>query len=136
VNRALAVLVALACACANVEAQSAADPSPKTVEEFKAAVQRVLNETGVPGAGIALVRTSGIEWAGGLGLADRENNIPVTADTHFRAGSISKTFVAAAVVQAYLDDILEIDAPVAQYAPEVAIDNAWDLTDPVRVIHL
>jgi CubicO group peptidase (beta-lactamase class C family) len=112
------------------------DPSPKSVDEFRAAVEKVLKDTGVPGAGIALVRTSGIEWAGGVGLADRDNNTPVTADTHFRAGSISKTFVAAAVVQAYLDDILDLDAPVSQYAPEVAIDNPWELTDPVRVIHL
>lgn len=112
------------------------DPYPKTVEEFRNAVQTVLSDTGVPGAGIALVRTSGIEWAGGVGMADRDRKIPVTADTHFRAGSISKTFIASALVQAYLDDILDIEAPVSQYVPEVKIDNAWDINEPVRVIHL
>lgn len=127
--------VALA-ACAPVQAQTADDPYPKSVEEFRTAVQQVLSDTGVPGAGVALVRTSGIEWAGGIGLADRDQKTPVTADTHFRAGSISKTFIASALVQAYLDDILDLDAPVAQYAPDVEIDNAWDVTDPVRVIHL
>ena len=125
-----------AAGCVPLHAQNAADPSPKSVDEFRLAVQKVLSDTGVPGAGLALVRTSGIEWAGGVGLADRENNISVTADTHFRVGSISKTFIASALVQAYLDDLLDLDAPVSQYAPEVDIDNAWDLTDPVRVIHL
>src|SRR5262245_38760041 len=134
----LAIAGALAVAAFSVglSAQAANDPTPKSVEEFRLAVQKVLSDTGVPGAGIALVRTSGVEWAGGVGLADRDARTPVTADTHFRAGSISKTFIASAVVQAYLDDILDLDAPVSQYAPEVAIDNAWDLTDPVRVIHL
>jgi CubicO group peptidase (beta-lactamase class C family) len=113
-----------------------ADPSPHTVEEFRSAVQQVLSEAGVPGAGIALVRTSGVEWAGGVGLADRDRNVPVTADTHFRAGSISKTFVAAALVQMYLDSEIELDATVSELAPEVEIDNAWEITDPVRVIHL
>ena len=92
---------------AAVHAQPAADPWPKSIAEFRLAVQNVLSQTGVPGAGIALVRTSGIEWAGGIGVADRETQRPVTADTHFRAGSISKTFIAAAIVQLYLDDLME-----------------------------
>jgi CubicO group peptidase (beta-lactamase class C family) len=131
----LAGVLALTAGAA-VSAQGPGDPYPKSVAEFRSAVEQVLSETGVAGAGIALVRASGVEWAGGVGLADRDRNIPVTADTHFRAGSISKTFIASAVVQAYLDDILDLDAPVSQYVPEVAIDNAWDPTDPVRVIHL
>ena len=55
------------------------DPHPKTVEEFKAAVQKVLDDTRVPGAGIALVRLNGVEWAGGIGYADRDARTPVTA---------------------------------------------------------
>lgn len=131
----LAAALAIAAGVA-IQAQGTADPHPKSVEEFRNAVQTVLNETGVPGAGIALVRTNGIEWAGGVGFADRDAKTPVTADTHFRAGSISKTFIASALVQAYLDDILDLDAPVSQYLPGTGIDNAWDNTDPVRVINL
>lgn len=130
-----AALIAAVCGAA-AAAQSTDDPHPKTVDEFRSAVQKVLEQTGVPGAGIALVRMSGVEWAGGVGLADRDRQVPVTADTHFRVGSISKTFIASALVQAYLDDIIDLDAPVSDFVPDVAIDNAWDITDPVRVIHL
>ena len=119
-----------------VHAQAPVDPWPKTLDEFKAAVQKVLDDTGVPGAGLALVRTSGVEWAGGVGLADRDAKTPVTADTHFRAGSISKTFVAIAITQLYEDDELDLETPVAELVPDVKIDNAWEHTDPVRVIHL
>ena len=121
---------------ATLDAQSPGDPWPKTIDEFKAAVQRVLTETGVPGAGIALVRTSGVEWAGGIGLADRDNGTAVTADTRFRAGSLSKTFIAMTLVQMEADDEIDLNATVAELAPEVPIDNAWEATDPVRVIHL
>jgi CubicO group peptidase (beta-lactamase class C family) len=112
------------------------DPWPKTVEDFRTAVQTVLSDTGVPGAGLALVRMSGVEWAGGVGLADRDRKTPVTADTHFRAGSISKSFIASAIVQLYLDDEIDLDTPIAEIAPEIRIDNAWEPGYPVRVIHL
>jgi CubicO group peptidase (beta-lactamase class C family) len=129
-----ALVIALASVL--VGAQTPGDPHPKTIEEFRLAAQAVLSDTGVPGAGIALVRTSGVEWAGGIGVADRATNAPVTADTHFRAGSISKTFIASALVQMYLDGDIDLDSPVAELASEIDIDNAWEITDPVRVIHL
>ena len=77
-----------------------------------------------------------MEWAGGIGLADRDRRTPVTADTHFRAGSISKTFVAMALVQLSEDGDVDLDTPVAELASDVRIDNPWEASDPVRVIHL
>jgi len=82
------------------------------------------------------VRMAGVEWAGGVGLADRDRKTPVTADTHFRAGSISKSFIASAIVQMYLDDEIDLDTPVSEIASEIVIDNAWEPAHPVRVIHL
>ncbi|MEX2271585.1 MAG: serine hydrolase domain-containing protein [Vicinamibacterales bacterium] len=135
--RLIVALALLASACSGANArQPADDPHPKTVEEFKAAVQQVLDDTGVPGAGIALVRLNGVEWAGGVGFADRDARTPVTADTHFRAGSISKTFIAAALVQLYEDGEIDLNAPVVELASDVEIDNAWMVDDPVRLIHL
>ena len=123
-------------ASAAPSAQAPQDPWPKSLDEFKTAVQKVLDDTGVPGAGIALVRLGGVEWAGGVGVADREARTPVTADTHFRAGSISKTFIAAALVQLYEDGEIDLNAPVVELASEVKIDNAWMVDHPVRLIHI
>jgi len=131
----LAALLAVVCVTGGAQ-QPDQDPFPKTVEDFRTAVQKVLSDTGVPGAGLALVRMSGVEWAGGVGLADREKNLPVTADTHFRAGSISKSFIASAIVQMYLDSEIDLDTPVSEIASEIRIDNAWEPAHPVRVIHL
>ncbi|MGE0463739.1 MAG: serine hydrolase domain-containing protein [Vicinamibacterales bacterium] len=114
----------------------AADAAPASVDEFRAAAEQVLRETGIPGAGLALVRAGGVEWAGGVGLADRDARTPVTADTHFRVGSISKTFVAMALVQQYEDGVMDIEAPVSELAPDVAIDNPWNQSSPVTVLQL
>lgn len=134
-KRLVALLAIIAAGC-GAHAQAPPDPHPKTVDELKAAVQKVLDDTGLPGAGLALVRLDGVEWAGGVGYADRDAKTPVTADTHFRAGSISKTFIAAALVQMYEDGELDIDTPVVELASDVEIDNAWMVTDPVRLIHV
>jgi CubicO group peptidase (beta-lactamase class C family) len=111
-------------------------PPPASLDEFRAQAAKILDETGVPGAGIALVRADGVEWAGGVGLADRDAGVPVTADTHFRVGSISKTFVAIALVLQYEDGEMELDASVRELAPLVRIDNPWEASSPVTVRHL
>jgi CubicO group peptidase (beta-lactamase class C family) len=99
-------------------------------------VTHILHEAGVPGAGISLVRADGVEWEGGIGLADRDRGARVTPDTHFRVGSVSKTFIAIAIMQLYYDDLLTTDDALAEIAPEIEIDNPWHHTEPVRVIHL
>src|SRR6187402_3061654 len=131
-----AAILAAVCSVYLSAQEADKDPWPRTVEDFRTAVQTVLSDTGVPGAGLALVRMSGVEWAGGVGLADRDRKTPVTADTHFRAGSISKSFIASAIVQMYLDDEIDLDTPVSEIASEIRIDNAWEPAHPVRVIHL
>lgn len=112
------------------------DAAPASIEEFTAAARQVVQETGLPGAAIALVRADGIEWAGGIGWADRDARRPVDADTHFRVGSVTKTFTAMALVQLYEDGDLDLEATVASLLPELSIDNAWERTEPVRVRHL
>ena len=110
-------------------------PLPATLDEFRVAAEQNVRETGVPGAGIALVRPDGIEWAGGVGLADRDRGDPITADTHFRVGSISKTFIAIALVQQYEDDALDLEAPVTEVAPKIAIENRFG-GSPVTILQL
>jgi CubicO group peptidase (beta-lactamase class C family) len=134
------ILVGLVTAAASFVAQVPITPSnessPATVEEFLARATSILQEAGVPGAAISLVRSDGIEWEGGLGVADRDRGTPVTADTHFRVGSISKTFVAMSLVQLSEDGLVDLNATIDEIAPEVPIDNPWHADAPVRVIHI
>lgn len=132
----LALVLAAAPMLMTPLAGSTADPTPATLDAFKTAAARIVEDAGLAGAGIALVRTDGVEWAGGVGFADRDTHRPVDADTLFRVGSVSKTLVAMALVQLYEDGQIDLDAPVASLVPEVRIDNPWEASDPVRVRHL
>src|SRR5262245_54138263 len=53
------------------------------------------------------------------GSADLEHDVPITADTIFEAGSVSKQFTAAAVALLARDGKLSLDDPVRKYVPEL-----------------
>jgi CubicO group peptidase (beta-lactamase class C family) len=115
---------------------AAAEGPPRNLDELRARVARVLLRERVPGAGIALVDGDHVLWAGGVGLADRERGKPVTADTLFRVGSITKSFISLALVKLAEQGRIDLRARVSDVAPEIAIGNRWDAEQPITVAHL
>ena len=109
---------------------------PNSIPELQAAVEKVLKETRTPGAGIAIVSRDQPEWVAGIGKADVAANLPATADTLFRLGSISKTFVAVAALQLQEEGKLKLTDTVRQWVPEVAFVNPWEPSAPLRLVHL
>lgn len=65
----------------------------------------------VPGVSIAVVHDGKIEWARGFGV-ERIGGPPVTADTLFQAGSISKPVSAMAALRLVQEDKLSLDEDV------------------------
>ncbi len=78
-------------------------------------VPAYLNTFEVPGAAVALIRNGEIVFARGYGYADVEKHRPVTTQTGFNIGSISKTVAAWGVMQLVEQGKIELDAPVWQY---------------------
>jgi CubicO group peptidase (beta-lactamase class C family) len=111
-------------------------PHPKTVEELKKAIQDVLNREHVPGAGVALIANGELLWCGGIGMADVAAKRDVTCDTEFRMGSISKTFVALALLKLQEEGKINLYARLQDVAPEIPIRNKWESTRPVRIVNL
>jgi D-alanyl-D-alanine carboxypeptidase len=73
-----------------------------------------------PGLSIAAVKSGRTLLAGGFGLANLETETEVTPQTVFLAGSITKQFVAAAIMRLVQERRLVLDAPAANYLPEIA----------------
>lgn len=61
------------------------------------------------------------------GMADLEHDVPITLDTIFEVGSVSKQFTAAAVLLLARDGKLSLDDKVRKYVPEMP-DVAADIT--------
>src|SRR5262245_64631377 len=53
----------------------------------------------IPGVSVAVINDFKIQWAKGYGVKDSETNEPVTTDTLFQAGSISKPVAAMAALK-------------------------------------
>ncbi len=111
-------------------------PKPQNLDELRKAIQDILTRSHIPGIGVALVNKNGPVWAGGVGKADLATDRDVTADTLFRVGSITKSFIALALLKLQEEHKIDLNVRVQDIAPEIAIENQWDATDPVRVVHL
>lgn len=70
-----------------------------------------------PGAAVIVTEGGKVVYAGGSGMADIARGVPITADTVFRFGSITKQFAAAAVLQLAAEGKLSLDDPVAKFVP-------------------
>src|SRR5439155_16678032 len=55
----------------------------------------------------------------GYGLADLENQLPVTPQTVFRIGSITKQFTSAAVMQLVEQGKINLDDDITKYLPTI-----------------
>jgi CubicO group peptidase (beta-lactamase class C family) len=111
-------------------------PHPKTLPELQKAMKDVVDKTHLPGAGVALVSNGELLWCGGLGKADLASGRDITCDTEFRVGSISKSFVALALLKLQEEGKINLEARLEDIAPEVPVNNPWESTNPVRIVNL
>ncbi|MCW2605904.1 MAG: beta-lactamase, partial [Frankiales bacterium] len=88
-----------------------------TLQEF---VEDKAAELGVPGA-IAGVLVDGEEHTAFTGVTSVENPLPVDASTLFQFGSTGKTYTATAVMRLVDQGVLELDAPVRRYLPDLVL---------------
>lgn len=96
---------------------SAASP----VDPIEARLDRILTqaigEGGKPGIAVAVQRGSEVVYSKGFGYADIEHRVPVTADTVFPVGSITKTMTGLAIAQLVAAGRIDLDAPAGKYVP-------------------
>ena len=71
----------------------------------------------VPGCAVAAVRDGDVVLAAGWGQRDQAAGTPVTKDTLFAIGSVTKAFTVAAVGALVDDGLLEWDRPLQDYLP-------------------
>ena len=65
----------------------AAEPVPREIaDRIGRAVQAGMEQRHIPGLAVAVVREGEVVWRGYYGLADLENDVPVSPQTVFRFG--------------------------------------------------
>jgi CubicO group peptidase (beta-lactamase class C family) len=77
----------------------------------------------VPGVSIAVIKDYKIDWAKGYGLADTLQISPVTTETMFSAGSISKFLMAVAALKMVENEQIKLEKPINDYL------TSWKITE-------
>jgi D-alanyl-D-alanine carboxypeptidase len=101
-------------------------------DRFQAAYQRLdefiarhMNEVDAPGMTLALADRNGVLRTSQYGFADLKAGIKVQPETLFEIGSISKSFVAIAILQLADEGKLDLNKPVKDYLPWLKVDSSY-----------
>jgi CubicO group peptidase (beta-lactamase class C family) len=78
-------------------------------------VARWLADFHVPGVALAVIKDGQIVKMQGYGRANREDREPVTADTVFKIGSVSKQFIATAIMLLVRQGRISLDDSISKY---------------------
>ena len=97
-------------------------PAPDTqdvtsVDTCKTDLTRQLRTMDVPGMAAAIVKNGRIVCTAVAGMANIEQQRPVTPDTLFLIASVSKTITATALMQLYDEGKFQLDDDINEYLP-------------------
>ncbi len=104
---------------------------------FKKIAQKIISEMKrlqVPGVAVGIWH-EGREFAEGFGITSVEHPLPVTPDTLFQTGSISKTFTGTLLMQLVEQGKVDLDAPVRKYIKDFKLHDK-EVARKVTVRHL
>jgi len=102
-------------------------PAPDTMVER---LFRKITDGEKPGAAVLVAQNGKILYQHGFGYANIEKDIPVTPETKFRIGSITKQFTAAAILKLVEKGKMKLDDKLSKYIPD------FPRGDEVTIYHL
>lgn len=118
------------------EAAGQLTPTADAVEALETRIVEILEASKIVGAGIVVIENNAVALEHYHGFADREAGVGVNAGTPFRAGSISKNVTSLLAVRLAAQGMIDLEAPLTAYLPELAINNPYAEASPVRFDHL
>jgi len=113
--------------CCFANANGPGDKTPAAVDEVFAD----LAKPGSPGCALGVYRDGKIIYAKGYGLANLEENVPITPASVFDIGSTSKQFTAATILLLEKQGKLSVNDDVRKYVPEIP-----DYGQKITILHL
>jgi len=106
-----------------------ADPTEK-LRGLDDLAAKAMDEWKIPGVALAVVKDGKVIYAKGYGFRDVDQKLPVTPDTLFAIGSITKSFTSLTFGMLNDEGKVEWDKPVREMLPEFVMN------DPVASDHV
>src|SRR5579872_2405585 len=112
-------VICLFCACAFTAAMSFGQTDAGELERKVDRVFAAYDKPDSPGCVVGVVRDGEFIYKKGYGTASLELGVPLTPQSVFYMGSVSKQFTAASVVLAAEQGLLSLDDDIRKYVPEL-----------------
>jgi CubicO group peptidase (beta-lactamase class C family) len=109
---------------------------PGAVTALDTIIRNNLKRHHIPGAAVALVHEGRVIFSQCYGYADTQKKVPITEDTYFMAGSLTKSFTALAVLKLIEEGKIDPHADIRKYIPDFSIRHLYDGEVPITVNHL
>jgi CubicO group peptidase (beta-lactamase class C family) len=107
------------------------DPRSPTSDPRIDAIFATWNTKTSPGCALGVFRDGAMAYSNGYGMASLEHDAPITPESVFYAGSVSKQFTAMTAALAIQQGKLSYDDPIRKYLPELP-----PYADAIKVRHL
>jgi CubicO group peptidase (beta-lactamase class C family) len=114
-------LVVVLVGCVVIASGTLADEAIRPTEEVPESARVVaefMRHRRLPGIAVAVTKQGHVVFQAILGVADIENNVPVTDQTFFRFASVSKAMTAVVAMQMQQEGKLNLDVPVSDIWPD------------------
>src|SRR5882672_10171176 len=128
-SRIVGVLLASALVFGNSLAAENTAEEKKTVAVDEIFVD--LTKAGSPGCALGVYRDGKMVYSKGYGLANLEQNVPITPHSVFDIGSTSKQFTAASILLLEKQGKLTVNDDVRKYIPELT-----NYGQKITILHL
>jgi D-alanyl-D-alanine carboxypeptidase len=107
--------------------------------EFQAAIDKEINEN-MPGLLIHIESPDRkISWSGAAGFSDKDKQIKMEPGQSFRIASVTKTFVASAILRLWEDKKLALEDPISKFISaehaEILTNGGYDV-NKITIWHL
>jgi CubicO group peptidase (beta-lactamase class C family) len=122
-----AILLGILLSSSNTDAQTF---SPEALKQVDSIFQK-WDQPDSPGCALGVYKDGQIAYKRGYGMADLNDDVPITPATVFHVASMSKQFTAAAVVLLAEQGKLALDDDVRKYIPELP-----DFGQPITIRNL
>lgn len=102
-----------------------AERAKKVLEGFDAVIENSMRDYKIPGAVVGIVVDGSVIYAKPFGVRDLEKKLPVTADTQFLLGSLSKAFTSFTIGCLVDEGLMGWDDKMVDLIPEFRLSDQY-----------
>lgn len=93
------------------------------IKDLDQRIPKLMKQANIPGLSVAIIENADIVWAKGFGVVDSKTKEPVTNNTVFESGSLTKPAFAYAILKFVENGKLDLDKPLSEYLTKKYIED-------------